>query len=182
MIIASEQGLARVGCRSSYDPGSGGTRRRRGTYLPFFTTFASPCSFRVRRVVGWAPQLQGARPHLGRLSSATATAGAFAHTKETVEIVTGLLADGDYTQNAICMTLGMSPRTVRKITRSSHFQQIGPVGQAIRTQHMRPRENRRGCYLPSPRKIERLCEQIRKTWTPEEEEQRYCGRLRWTAA
>lgn len=108
--------------------------------------------------------------------------GAFAHTAETVAVVEGLLADGDYTQSAICMSLRMSARTVRKISRSTHFQQVGPVGQAIRTQHMRRREDRKRCYLPSPEKIARVCEQIRKAWTPEEEEARFCGRLRWSAA
>lgn len=106
--------------------------------------------------------------------------GAFAHTKETVEVVTGLIADGDYTQNAICMTLRMSPRTVRKIQKSTHFQQVGPVVQAIRTQHMTRRERRPKSWVPSPRRISRLCEQIRRAWTPEEEAARYCGRRYWS--
>lgn len=102
------------------------------------------------------------------------------HSEAIVAKVKSMLAD-NYSQRAISFELGITPRTVRRIANSTHFHLVGQVGQAIRTHHMIQQKDRAKPFRPSPRRILRACEQIRRTWTREEEAARYCGRRYWSA-
>jgi hypothetical protein len=76
----------------------------------------------------------------------------WAHSPQTVAAISAAIAEGTQSQNGIAREFGM-----------------------------RRREMRVSAYLPSPRKIGRLCAEIRRTWTPAEREERWCGPAPWTA-
>jgi hypothetical protein len=102
----------------------------------------------------------------------------YCHERETVDYVRELLSEG-VTKSAVSFKLGMTPRTVGRISRGDHYQQQTPLGQVLRTRHMRRVERAKG-YLPSPRAIERRCAAIQKTWTFDERMIR-AGAAGWSA-
>jgi hypothetical protein len=98
-------------------------------------------------------------------------------TREEIETAQRLLNEG-LPDKAVRSDLGMTGRTLRRIKRGVHYQQLSPVGQQIRTSHMRPLPKLKS-YLPSRRAIERICAAIQRSWTSAERLERM-GVSEWT--